>query len=74
MCMPHVNTLKIMEIFSMYLKAKSWKLKLCTAMGYQNAKKVIYSETLYKTESLPKKFQQHNALEENLRGWGGSDT
>ena len=29
MCMPHVNTLKIMENVSKYLKAKSGKLKLC---------------------------------------------
>ena len=36
-------------------------------MGHQNAKKLIYPETLYKTKS-PKKIWQHNTLGENLRG------
>ena len=41
-------------------------------MGHQNANKLIYSETLHKTESPQKKFLQHDTLGENLRGWGGS--
>ena len=36
-------------------------------MGHQNAKKLIYPETLYKTKS-PKKIWQHDTLGENLRG------
>ena len=40
-------------------------------MGHQNVKKIIYSETLHKTESPQKKIQQHDTLGENLRGWGG---
>ena len=39
-------------------------------MGHHNAKKLIYSETLHKTESPKKKFWQHT-LGENLKGWGG---
>ena len=31
-------------------------------MGHQNAKEIIYSETLYKTESPKKKIWQHNTL------------
>ena len=39
-------------------------------MGHQNAKKLIYSETLHKIES-PKKNWQQDTLGENLREWGG---
>ena len=45
-----------MEKFSKYLKLKSPKNSNCTTMGHLNAKTLVYSETLYKTESLPKKF------------------
>ena len=38
----------------------------CVAMGHQNAKKLIYSETLYKTES-PK----INSTAQRLRRGGG---
>ena len=41
-------------------------------MGHQNAKILIYSETLHKTEFPKKYFWQHDTLEENLRGWYGS--
>ena len=39
-------------------------------MGHQNAKKLIYSETLHKTES-PKNILTAQQLRRKFEGWGG---
>ena len=40
-------------------------------MGHQNAKKLIYSETLYKTESLKNKNSTALHLKKKFEGVGG---
>ena len=70
MCMPHVNTLKNNVKFFKVFKSKITKTQIVPQWAIRMQKK-LYILKPYTKLSLPKKFQQHKALGENLRGWVG---